>query len=160
MGVRECPEDPAQAMKIEDALRKIRLLRLVYADNGASDAEAENASNLVRRLMDRFALRSEETREPNPSQFRMSWVYWDQILCDFGLELHHFGKRGSAQIGGDKQVLIRLDIGEWRVQQTTPEGTDLLIKDIGVESFQTYLNKNAPRMHSLTGNRRGASRPR
>ena len=147
-------------MKIEDALRKIRLLRLVNAENGASEAEAENASNLVRRLMDRFAVRSEETRKSNPSRFRMSWGYWDHILYDFGLELHHFGKRGSVQIGGDKQVLIRLDTGEWRVQQTTPEGTDLLIKDIGVESFQTYLNKNSPRMHSLTGNRRGASRPR
>jgi len=147
-------------MKIEDALRKIRLLRLVNAENGASDAEAENASNLVRRLMDRFAVRSEEARRPNPSQFRMSWVYWDHILYDFGLELHHFGKRGSAQIGADKQVLIRLDTGEWRVQQTTPEGSDLLIKDNGVESFQAYLNKNAPKMHSLSSNRRGPLRAR
>jgi hypothetical protein len=89
-------------MKVEDALRKIRLLRLVNADNGASDAEAENASSLVRRLMDRFAVKSEETRKPSPSQFRMSWVYWDHMLYDFGLELHHFGKRGSAQIGPDR----------------------------------------------------------
>ena len=53
-------------MKVDDALRKIRLLRLVNADNGASDAEAENASSLVRRLMDRFAVKSEETRRSPP----------------------------------------------------------------------------------------------
>jgi hypothetical protein len=147
-------------MKVEDALRKIRLLRLVNADNGASDAEAENASSLVRRLMDRFAVKSEETRKPSPSQFRMSWVYWDHMLYDFGLELHHFGKRGSAQIGPDRQVLIRLDTGEWRVQQTTPGSNELLIKDTGVESFQAYLNQHAPKMHSLSSNRRGALRPR
>ena len=153
-------EDRATAMKIEDALRKIRLLRQVNAENGASDAESENASTLVRRLMDRFAVKSEQARTATPSQFRMSWVYWDHVLYDFGLELRHFGKRGSARMSEDKQVLIRLDTGEWRVQQSTPNGIEVLIKDTGVESFQAYLNRNAPRIHSLSGSRRGAQRPR
>jgi hypothetical protein len=147
-------------MKIEDALRKIRLLRRVSAENGASDAEAENASTLVRRLMDRFAVKTEEARTASPSQFRMSWVYWDHVLYDFGLELRHFGKRGSARLSTDRQVLIRLDTGEWRIQQTTPTGVETLIRDTGVESFQAYLNRNAPRIHSLSASRRGAPRGR
>jgi Protein of unknown function (DUF2786) len=146
-------------MKIEDALRKIRLLRQVKADNGASEAEAENASAIVRRLMDRFAVKTEQARSPNPAQFRMSWVYWDHVLYEFGLELQHFGKRGSARISNDKQAVIRLDSGEWRIERTTPEGVEVLAKDVGVEAFQAYLSKNAPRGYSL-GNPRTSPRPR
>lgn len=146
-------------MKIEDALRKIRLLRQVRPENGASDAEAENASTLVRRLMNRFAVKSEDVRPVNGSLFHMSWVYWDHLLAEFGLDLQHFGKRGSARISGDQQALIRLDTGEWRVQRTTPNGTEELVKDTGVETFQTYLNKIAPHMYSLSNNRRNVFRP-
>jgi hypothetical protein len=80
-------------------------------------------------------------------------------LYDFGLE-SHFGKRRSAQISDDQYVLIRLEIGEWRIQQTTPNGTQVLITYTGVESFQAYLNKHAPRINSLSSTRRGAPRPR
>lgn len=108
--------EPATAMKYEDALRKIRLLRQVKPENGSSEAEAESAAALVRTLMERFAVKPEETRPANGPLFRMSWVYWDHLLAEFGLELEHFGKRGSARIGQDKKALIRLDTGEWRIQ--------------------------------------------
>ncbi len=62
----------AVAVKIEDALRKIRLLRRVTPDNGASAAETENAAAIMRSLMDRFAVSSEDARPATGSMFRMS----------------------------------------------------------------------------------------
>jgi len=149
-------------MKLEDALRKIRLLRQVKPEHGASDAEAENAAMLMRTLMDRFAVKSEDVRPSNGSLFRMSWVYWDHLLDEYGLELAHFGKRGSATISRDTQVLIRLDTGEWRVQRSRLGGTEpeLVAEGEGVGTFQTYLTKNAPRMYSLSSSRRGVFRSR
>jgi hypothetical protein len=147
-------------MKFEDALRKIRLLRQIKPENGSSDSESENAAALVRTLMERFEVKTEETRPANEPFFRMSWVYWDHLLAEFGLELEHFGKRGSARISKDRQALIRLDTGEWRIQCTTAVGTEEVVKDTGVESFQNYLNKNAPRMFSLSNNRRNIYRAR
>ena len=91
-------------MKLEDALRKIRLLRQVKAEHGASDAEAENASAIIRTLMERFAVKSEEVRPSNEMPFRrMTWVYWDHLLEEHGLELRHFGKRGSVSIGSGEK---------------------------------------------------------
>ena len=49
-------------MKFEDALRKIRLLRQIKPENGSSDSESENAAALVRTLMQRFEVKTEETR--------------------------------------------------------------------------------------------------
>lgn len=147
-------------MKFEDALRKIRLLQQVKPENGSSEAESENAAALVRTLMDRFAVKPEEARPNSGPTFRMSWVYWDHLLAEFGLELEHFGKRGSARLGQDKRAVIRLDTGEWRIQRTTAVGTEELIRDTGVESFQIYLNKNAPRTFSLSGHRRNIFRAR
>src|SRR5258708_11449479 len=137
-------------MRFEDVLRKIRLLRQVKPENGSSEAESETAAALVHALMERFAVKPEETRPTSGPIFRMSWVYWDHLLAEFGLELEHFGKRGSARISKNRQALIRLDTGEWRIQCTTAVGTEEVVKDPGVESFQNYLNKNAPRMFSLS----------
>jgi hypothetical protein len=52
-----------QAMKIEDALRKIRLLRRIILENGASGFEAETAARLVQALMERYSIR-ERGRSP------------------------------------------------------------------------------------------------
>jgi len=150
----------AVAMKLEDALRKIRLLRRVTPDNGASDAETENATAIVRSLMDRFAVTSEEARPASDRMFRMSWVYWDNLLDEYGLELRRFGKRGSAMVGRDLQALMRLDTGEWRVERRKPDGAELVADGKGVETFQIYLSKNAPRMFSLGVNRRTVFRSR
>ena len=56
-------------MKIEDALRKIRLLRQVRAENGSSNSEAENAAQITRSLMERYAVKSEEVRPSNEAPF-------------------------------------------------------------------------------------------
>jgi hypothetical protein len=147
-------------MKIEDALRKIRLLRRVTPDNGSSNAEAENAAAIVRSLMERFVVKSEDTRPSNGPVFRMSWVYWDHLLAEYGLELRHFGKRGSVSIGRDMQALMRLDTGEWRVHRKMSAGDELVAQGQGFETFQTYLSKNAPRMYSLRAKRDTVFRPR
>ena len=39
-------------MRVEDALRKIRLLRKVIPENGAFDAEAETATRLAQTLLE------------------------------------------------------------------------------------------------------------
>ncbi len=148
-------------MKIEDALRKIRLLRQVKAENGSSEAEAENAAILIRTLMERFAVKPEEVRPAGDDRFtRMSWVYWDHLAAEHGLELGHFGKRGSVSINRDTQALIRLDTGDWRVLRGTNGATQVLAQGKGVETFQTYLSKNAPRTFSMAGNHTSVFRRR
>src|SRR5579863_8382941 len=128
-------------MKIEDAMRKIRLLRRVNAQNGSSAAEAENAAALIRTLMDRFAVKTEEVRPTDEMRNqRMTWVYWDHMAAEHGLELGHFGKRGTISIGGDKQALIRLDTGQWRVHSGRNGSTQVVAEGQGVETFQTYLS--------------------
>jgi hypothetical protein len=147
-------------MKIEDALRKIRLLRQVKCENGSSDAEAENAAQIIRSLMERYAVKSEEVRPSNNEPFRGSWVYWDHLAEEYGLELRRFGKRGSVSIGRDTQAVLRLDTGSWRVQRGNNGSTQLLAEGTGVETFQSYLSKNAPRMFSLGSSKNSVFRRR
>ena len=80
-------------MKFEDALRKIRLLRQVKPENGSSEAEAESAAALVRTLMERFAVKPEETRPANGPLFRMSWVYSGTAICSSWPSGHWAGDR-------------------------------------------------------------------
>ena len=147
-------------LKIEDALRKIRLLRQVKAENGASDAEADNAAQIMRSLMERYAVKPEAVRSSDSAPFRGSWVYWDHLAEEYGLELRRFGKRGSVSIGRDTQAVMRLDTGSWRVQRGSNGSTQVLAEGSGLEAFQTYLSKNAPRMFSLGRNRNSVFRPR
>jgi hypothetical protein len=64
-------------LRAEDALRKIRLLSSVRTENGALAAEAENATRLVKALMERYEIPAEDLpgapRKPSP---RLTWVYW------------------------------------------------------------------------------------
>jgi hypothetical protein len=152
--------EQAVAMKIEDALRKIRLLRQVKPENGSSDAEVENAAQIIRSLMERYTVKSEDVRSYNDAPFRGSWVYWDHLAEEYGLELRHFGKRGSVSIGRDMQAMLRLDTGSWRVQRGNNGSTQVLAEGSGVETFQAYLSKNTPRMFSLGGNRNSVFRRR
>jgi hypothetical protein len=147
-------------MKLEDALRKIRLLRAVKPENGASEAEVENAANLAQALMDRFSVRPEDARPSRPQIFQMSWVYWEHLLDEYGLALNRFGKRGTAQLTTDKLLHMRLDTGEWRVQRAARGVWETIAHDRGVETLRDYLSRNAPRMYSLSRGGQGAARPR
>ncbi len=101
-------------MTVEDALRKIALLRRVRTDNGAVPAEAENAYRLQKVLMERYALKPQDIPDGAPATpFRLHWNYWQELLDEFGLSLTHFGGRGSTEIGKNIIAHIRLATNQW-----------------------------------------------
>ena len=87
-------------MTVEDAMRKIALLRRVSADKGALEAERETAYRLQKVLMERYAIRAQEVPEgASRTPFRLNWDYWQELLNEFDLRLTHFGGRGSDIVG-------------------------------------------------------------
>lgn len=136
-----CKGGPVRA---EDALRKIGLLRRVKTENGALAAEAENAVRLAKALMERYAIKADDI--PAASQtpaFRMTWIYWQDLLHRFGLRLRHFGHRGNAAIGDDKIVYINLRTSQWWIEERSNGGWQSRVRDWGVESLHKYLDQYA-----------------
>src|ERR1700722_16546048 len=79
-------------MTVEDALRKIALLRRVSEDKAAH--------RLQKALMERYEIKPQEVPEgPTRTPFRLNWDYWRELLDEFDLRLTHFGGRGSAEVG-------------------------------------------------------------
>ena len=138
-------------MRIEDVLRKIRLLRRVIPQNGASESEAETASRLVQALMERYSIGQEDVHPVASPRNRMTWVYWEHLLAEFGIALDRFGGRASASLGNGAIIAIRLATGHWHVQQVSTKGWNIAIRDCGLESLREYLAKHAPRSYSLVG---------
>ena len=138
-------------MRVEDALRKIRLLRRVIPQNGASEFEANTAAHLVQILMERYSIGKEDIHPVASPRNRMTWVYWEQLLADFGIGLDRFGGRASASLGNDTRIAIQLSTGRWHVQKVSPEGWAIAARDSGLESLRAYLAKYAPRSYSLVG---------
>jgi hypothetical protein len=136
-------------MRVEDALRKIRLLRRLVPENGASEFEAETAGRLVQAMMDRYSIGKEDVQGVARPRNRMTWVYWEQLLAEFGLGLDRFGGRASATLANDARVVIRLASGHWHVQQASPEGWKIAVRDFGLESLRAYLAERGPRPYSL-----------
>jgi hypothetical protein len=136
-------------MRFEDALRKIRLLRRFVPDNGASEAEAETASRLVHALMERYSIGKEDLRSVASPSSRMTWVYWEQLLAEFGISLNRFGGRASASLGNGALIVIRLTANQWHLQQSSANGWEIIVRDFGVESLRAYLAKYGRRLYSL-----------
>lgn len=136
-------------MRVEDALRKIRLLRRLVPENGASEFEAETASRLVQALMDRYSIGKEDVQGVERPCNRMTWVYWEQLLAEYGLGLDRFGGRASATLADNARVAIRLASGHWQVQQASPQGWKTAVRDFGLESLRAYLTEHGPRSYSL-----------
>ncbi|HVB79498.1 MAG TPA: DUF2786 domain-containing protein [Candidatus Binataceae bacterium] len=130
-------------MRAEDALRKIGLLRKVKTENGALAPEAENAARLAKALMERYAIRAEDIPASEGPAFRMTWIYWQQLLGEFGFQLRHFGYRGNVAIGEDKIVYIKLGTSQWWIEQRSGGGWQTNVRDWGVESLRKYLNEHA-----------------
>ena len=86
-------------MRVEDALRKIRLLRRIVPENGASEFEADTANRLVQSLMERYSIGRADIPTVPIQRNRMTWVYWEQLLTEFGLGLDRFGGRASVVLG-------------------------------------------------------------
>jgi len=138
-------------MRFEDALRKIRLLHRLVPENGASEAEAETATRLVQTLMERYSIGREDLRPVASPSSRMTWVYWEQLLAEFGISLNRLGGRASASLGSGALILIQLAAGQWQIQQTSPTGWKITVRDFGLESLRAYLAKYGPRTYSLAG---------
>jgi len=136
-------------MRFEDALRKIRLLRRFVPDNGASEAEAETAGRLVHALMERYSIGKEDLRPVASPSSRMTWVYWEQLLAEFGISLNRFGGRASASLGNGALIVIRLTANQWHLQQSSANGWEIIGRDFGVESLRAYLAKYGRRVYSL-----------
>jgi len=100
-------------MKAEDARRKIALLRRVNAENGAGAAEEATARRLLKALMDRYEIKPREVRAAAPtSTVRLTWIYWQELMNEFGLRLDQFGHRGNAAFANHSKVYIRPDKDE------------------------------------------------
>jgi hypothetical protein len=138
-------------MKLDDALRKIRLLRRFVPENGATEAEAETASNLVRTLMERYSIGVADLSPVATRPTPMTWVYWERLLADFGMRLDAFGQRASVRLGNGALIIIRLAANQWHAQQQSPDGWKVMARDFGVESLREYLLKYGPRSYSLAG---------
>jgi hypothetical protein len=132
-------------MNSEDARRKLQLLRQVKPENGFSDAEAENAVHLSQLLVKRFSIRAEEVRSNPVRSFALSWVYWQHLADEYGLELHRFGGRGSLTLPDSRAAFIKLSTGEWWVQKTAASGHERVARNWGVESLREYLARNRTR---------------
>jgi hypothetical protein len=138
-------------MRVEDVLRKIRLLRQVIPERGASKSEAETATRLVQALMERYSIGKEDVQPVASPRNRMTWVYWELLLAEFGIALNRFGGRASASLGNGTLIVIRLAAGHWHVQQVSLEGWKIVVRDSGLESLRAYLAKYGPRSYSLAG---------
>ena len=138
-------------MTVEDALRKIALLRRVSTDKGALAAERETAYRLQKVLMERYAIKDQEFPDgPTTSRpFRLNWDYWQELLDEFGLSLTRFGGRGSANIGINIIAHIRLAANEWWIEERTPRGRQITVRDRGLDSMRTYLKEHAPKGYSF-----------
>jgi hypothetical protein len=137
-------------MTVEDALRKIELLRRISADKGAVPAERETAYRLQKVLMERYAIKARDIPEAAPqSASRLSWSYWQELLDEFDLRLNRLGNRGSVIVGNNFRVYIRLDKSDWWVDQKSPVGWKTTTRDRGIESLRKYLKEHAPKNYSF-----------
>ena len=149
----------APPMRAAEILRKIRLLSEVNTKNGASAAEADNAQRLARALMDRYSIKAVEERpvtQHRPAA-KLTWIYWQELFNEFCLVFSYLGYRGSATIGHDRTVYIKLNTGQWSVEKRSKDGsTQIVARDVGLETMRKYLSAHA-RTYSFFGNRRSGS---
>jgi hypothetical protein len=142
-----------ETMTVEDALRKIALLRKVSEDKGALAAERETAHRLQKVLIERYAIEFKDIPEVAPAKatpFRLNWDYWRGLLDEFDLNLTHFGGRGSAEIGKKMIVYIRLATNQWWIDEKSSPGWNTIIRDNGLDSLRAYLKEHAPKTYSFS----------
>ncbi len=133
---------------VEDAKRKFALLGRINTESGAAAAEAETAGRLQKALMARHAIKAREILHASSTTvFRLTGIYWQRLLEEFGLRLNHFANRGSVAVGKDK-LYIKLDTNQWRIEESFPGGWKTTAQGPDVESLRRYLNEHAPRNYS------------
>lgn len=134
-------------MNRDDALRKLRALNNLIADEGAFPAEVENAKALIRQIEERYAVDDPGSEQEPP--LVPDWPYWDSILREFGIEGRRFLKSASAVLDPTRIIIIRLDSGEWEVQRKTRSGYQMIARNHNPESLRAYLRQNTPRKYTF-----------
>ncbi len=131
-------------MNREDVVRRLSALRKLSQDRGAFPAEVECARFLIRLLQERYAVEDagpEPEPEPQPA---LDWFYWSQILSEFGIEGRRFLKSASAVLDSTRNLIIRLDSGEWEVHRRTRSGYEMVVRNRNPESLRMFLRQNSP----------------
>lgn len=150
-------------LKVEDALRKIALLRKISNDKGALAGEAETAHRLEKALMERFAIRPQDVPDGSRAQtipFRLNWTYWRELLDEFDLPLSHFGGRGTVELGQNTIVYIRLAANQWWVEERSLREWQVTAHGRGIESLREHLKEHAPKSYSFVNAERARSERR
>jgi hypothetical protein len=135
-------------MKREDAMRKIRAMRNITPENGATRAEADLAKQFVGRMIQNYNIQLDEPRPSVPQRSSAAWDYWRSLLEEFRLEPHRAFNRASVMMSPDYRIIINLGTNEWQVQRVSA-GNKTVFKRRGMESLRSYLRENAPRIHSF-----------
>ena len=134
-------------MNLRDVLTRLRLKRTSFTENSSS--LADEAVRLERPLGQPISTQNESVRFQSSVAYRTEWVYWRETLGEFGLELRHIARRGHASLHRDKQILIRVDTGQWHVQRKAAGGWETIAGDWGTRSLRAYLAKDSPPPHPL-----------
>jgi hypothetical protein len=134
-------------MKREDIIRKIRAMRNITPESGATPAEVDLAKQFVGRMIQNYDIQLDEPR-PSVPQRSSAWDYWRSLLGEFRLEPHRAFNRASVMVGTDYRVIINLGTTEWQVQQVSA-GNKTVLKHKGMESLRSYLREKAPRTRSF-----------
>jgi hypothetical protein len=138
-------------MKIEDALRKIRLLRRIIPENGALVSRPKPRLAWSKPSWSDILFGKEDVHLVATPRSRMTWVYWEQMLADFGIALDRFGARASASprqrfayhYPPRSGALARAAIVVRRLETYSPR--------FWLECLRVYLAKYASQPYSLVG---------
>jgi hypothetical protein len=134
-------------MNLRDVLIRLWPKRTSFTES--SFARADEAIRSARPLGQPISTQNEGVRLPSSAAYRSEWVYWRETLGEFGLGLRHIARRGHASLHRDKQILIRVDTGQWQVQRMSVGGWETIAGDWGTRSLRIYLAKNNPPPHPL-----------
>jgi hypothetical protein len=134
-------------MKIEDALRKIRLLRRIIPENGALVSRPKPRLAWSKPSWSDILFGKEDVHLVATPRSRMTWVYWEQMLADFGIALVALVRALAPRLGNDSLIIIRLAAGHWHVQQSSSAGWKITVRDSGLSLCEcTWPNT----LHDLT----------
>ena len=145
-------------MSLGELLKRFPLLRMGKSDQLTD--KAEDALSRVRVFGEQLLPGSESVRFASTNANRNSWIAWRDPLRELGVELRNIGRRGHALLKDGKQVLnggwvpnggrIKLDGGQWQVQQRSAGGWQVIARDWGRESLRALTwQKITPPPHPL-----------
>jgi hypothetical protein len=132
------------SMNAEEAMRKIRTAPQDKDRKRSAGDRGRQRSAPCESAHGSYAIKADDIPSITHTPiYRMTWIYWRDLLHQFSLKLRHFGHRGNATIGNDKIVYINLRTSQWWIEQKSNGGRQTSVRDWGVESLRTYLDEHA-----------------